>query len=136
KRPTKAPTRNRLRQCAQRRVNNPSSGGRSWFDKQRYEHQYTGDEENPVRKHVHKARRHVARTNLQRNQEVGKRTTKSCSEDEEHHDSAMHRHQREIKLGIKFPLRVYPASEQGSQPFQIGIRKRQLYTEQNGEKTT
>src|SRR5690606_15782106 len=94
-----------------------------------------GGEEEPVREHVHEARGHVTRSDLEGNQEVAERTTQSRRQHEEYHDRTVHGDEGEIEFGVKFAVFSDPASQNRAKPAHVHIREAELQAEDHRQDT-
>src|SRR6266511_6022910 len=84
---------------AQRRIRGPSGQGRPVADEERREQDEQRQQRNPERRHVDPRERHVFRADLNRQKEIAEARERRRGQHEEHHDRAVHRHQREVVFG-------------------------------------
>ena len=82
------------RDGTQGRVSRPTRSGCAPFYKKRgHGHEDCGHDR-PIRHHVQKRKRHVPRSNLERDEEVSEGSDERQRHEEKNHDRAVHGHQR------------------------------------------
>ena len=79
----------------------------------------------PERKQVEARKGHLLRADLFRQHEIAKRIQRRQREDEKHHDGAVQREDREIKLRRHHPALCTDGPESGEPP-DLGLRKHQM----------
>ena len=82
-----------------RRVRGPSRQGRAAFDEEGRHHHDQSEERGPERHHVQHRKRHVFGADLDRQEIVAEAALRHRGQHEEHHDGAVHGHEREIQFG-------------------------------------
>ncbi len=89
-----------IRKCAQRSVSRPASHRGAARHEQCRENHDAGEQEHPVRERIQKRKRHVPRSDLQRNQKISKAARQDRREQKEHHDGAVHGDERNVKARL------------------------------------
>ena len=90
--------RHRLGVAGERRVGGPARRGRAAGHEEGGEHDQAGGDDHPVGEHVEERVGHVARADLERDQEVREAGERE-RHDEEDHQRAVHRHEADVGLG-------------------------------------
>ncbi len=123
-----------LTKGTERRIHRPTTRSRSRMHKNRTQHHHTGQEEEPVRKHVQERRGHVARTYLQRNEQVRESSAESGGQHKEYEYGSVNGHQSVIEFRLDLSA-FGPLSEKRFEDWKGFFRISQLETEEHGEES-
>ena len=85
--------------AAQRRIGGPAGERRAALHEERRHHHHQRQEGGPERHHVQHRERHVLGADLDGQEVVAETALRHGGQHEEHHDGAVHGHQRKVQLG-------------------------------------
>ncbi len=114
----------------ERRVGGPARAGGAAFHEERRGGDEDARHQDPVGEHVERGKCHVARSDLERDQIVPEAAHQGNRHEEEDHDRAVHRDERDVELGLhetafhahgknpreEVPLRRWPGELEPDEP--------------------